>query len=414
MTPTGEPRHKRHAVVLASSFAVLIAYADRVNISVAAVAMQDALDWSDSEKGAVLAAFFLGYVLTQVVGGWLSHKYGGERVLVGSLVFWSVCTVLTPVAAHISFSLLLVARVGLGLGEGPLTPAVFSLFARVVPSEECGRATAFWAASGHVGTVLALMSTGFLVVLFGWESTFYFWGVLGLVYALVLPRMLGGTTKSIAEEPTRIGSPAPVAAAIPWGALLRARAFLALAFSFFCACWVFYVLLLWMPSYFSRVHGMTIAITGIYSLAPWLVLILVQNVAGWAADVLIRRGVRPTKVRKVFIVAGLGGASVILAILPSSGSALAALLLLCIAMACLASAFAGYLPNVFDLAPVYAGVLFSILNTFGTLPGLIGVALTGWLVQLTQSFDSTLILGAALSLAGALVYLLFGSGRRVI
>jgi ACS family sodium-dependent inorganic phosphate cotransporter len=321
--------HGRYAVVIACSFAVLIAYADRVNISVAAVAMQQDLGWTDSEKGTVLAAFFFGYVLMQVVGGWLSHKYGGERVLIASLIFWSLCTVLTPLAAHASFALLLIARIGLGLGEGPLTPAVFSLFARHVPPEERGRSTSVWATSGHVGTVLALVSTGFLVVLYGWESTFYVWGVLGLLYSAILPRLLGGLSPRAGAASSEATGAAPSATgAIPWGLLLRARAFLALAFSFFCACWVFYVLLLWMPSYFSRVHGMAITVTGLYSLTPWLVLIIAQNLAGWAADTLARRGVSTTIVRKIFVVAGLGGASVVLSIVPSSGSALGALLLL--------------------------------------------------------------------------------------
>ena len=51
---------KRHSLVLASFVAMFIAYLDRVNISVAAIAMQESLNWSETEKGFVLSSFFIG------------------------------------------------------------------------------------------------------------------------------------------------------------------------------------------------------------------------------------------------------------------------------------------------------------------------------------------------------------------
>ena len=70
----------RHSLVLASFFALFIAYLDRVNISVAAIAMQESLGWSETEKGLVLSSFFIGYMSAQIVGGVLADKYGGKKV----------------------------------------------------------------------------------------------------------------------------------------------------------------------------------------------------------------------------------------------------------------------------------------------------------------------------------------------
>jgi MFS transporter, ACS family, solute carrier family 17 (sodium-dependent inorganic phosphate cotransporter), other len=403
----------RYGMVLACAFAIFIAYADRVNISVAALAMQQNLGWSEYQKGIVLASYFVGYFFTQIVGGWLSHRYGGERVVLGALVLWSACTLLTPVFAHMSFALLLMIRIGLGVGEGPLNPAVFNLFARFVPPHEHARAIAVFAGSGHAGTVVALVSTGFMVMWLGWESSFYLFGIIGLLYSVFLPPLLRGVPAVNGPSPQAVAG-RRLADPIPWAVLVRQGSFLALAFSFFCACWVFYVLLLWMPSYFSREHGMNIGVAGIYSLSPWLTLIVSQNVSGWCSDTLVRRGLGATVIRKVFVVTGLVGAAVVLWTVPAADTAVEALLRLCAAMAFLASSFTGQLPNVFDIAPKYAEVLFSILNTIGTLPGLVGVALTGWLVDVTHSYDSTLMLASGLSMAGGFVYLLFGSGRRAV
>jgi MFS transporter, ACS family, solute carrier family 17 (sodium-dependent inorganic phosphate cotransporter), other len=401
----------RYTVVLACSFALLIAYVDRVNISVAALAMQRQFGWTESVKGTVLASYFVGYVFMQVVGGWLAHRFGGERVLVVSLFTWSICTALTPFFAHLWFPLLLAVRIGLGVGEGPLNPAAFNIFARNVPAQERARAVAFFAGSGYVGNIVALVSTGALITRYGWESAFYLFGAIGLIYTIILPRLLGDTTRDVAKHDTRsllAGEP------VPWTTLLRLGPFWALTFAFFCTCWVFYVLLLWMPSYFSRAYGLKISSTGLYSLAPWLVMIVVQNLAGWFSDRILRRGASVTMIRKVLTGVGMFGTGAMLMTVHSAATAPQALLLLCVAMGFLALAFTGEVPNVFDIAPRYADVLFSILNTFGTVPGIVGVWLTGLLVQATHSFDSSLGLAGALTLLGGTVYLIFGTGRQLL
>ena len=55
-----------------------------------------------------------------------------------------------------------------------------------------------------------------------------------------------------------------------------------------------------------------------------------------------------------------------------------------------------------------------ITNTAGTIPGIVGVFVTGWLIDLTGSFSAPFALAAAINLFGAIVWLAFGSGRRVV
>ena len=69
---------------------IIIAYTDRVNISVAAVAMREHFGWSQTQKGFVLAAFFVGYLLFMFVAGLLANRFGGERVVGYSVLAWSI------------------------------------------------------------------------------------------------------------------------------------------------------------------------------------------------------------------------------------------------------------------------------------------------------------------------------------
>ena len=78
--PTGRLA-RRHVLVALTFLACFIAYTDRVNISVAAIAMKEDLGWTQTEKGLVLSSFFVGYMLFMFASGWLATRYGGKRVL---------------------------------------------------------------------------------------------------------------------------------------------------------------------------------------------------------------------------------------------------------------------------------------------------------------------------------------------
>lgn len=409
---------KRYSVVGACFFVMFISYVDRVNISVAAVAMQDALDWSESRKGFVLSSFFIGYMFMQIIGGWLANILGGRRVLIVSLVLCSLCTAFTPLAAHASFLLLIAVRIGLGLTEAPINPSVYNIFSRWVPEAERARSVALYSSAGFLGTFTALALTGWAVEKFGWESPFYAFGLLGLAYALVLRRIVTGDPPGtgLSETAAAARKPGSIAAAgpVPWGRLLSQAPFWALVFTFFCTSWIFYVLLSWMPSYFASVHGLPVARSGYYSMVSWLVMFLLMNAAGWASDSLVRRGWTTTRTRKCMTSIGLFGAGLMLVLIPRAGSPEQALTLFSFTLGFLALAYSSEAPNVLDIAPRYADVLFGILNTFGSIPGVIGVALTGILIQATGAYDSVFWIAGTLALSGGLVFLLFGTGRKLV
>lgn len=412
---------KRYTLVCASMLALLIAYIDRVNISVAAIAMQESLGWSETEKGLVLSSFFIGYMAAQIVGGVLADRFGGKRVLGVSLVLWSALTALTPVAASTSFALLIVARIGLGLGEAPLSPAALNLFGKWVPEEERSRAVAFYSSAAILGTLFALLVTGWMVTLFGWPSVFYWFGALGLIYAVFWFTRVFETPddhpRISSEERELLASnrpPQDAGVKIPWRELLSSPAVWALFVTFFCTSWSLYVFLSWMPSYFASVHGLNITSAGIYTMVPWASMFVMMNVAGWIADRMISRGSDLTFVRKLMQTIGLVGSGTFLYVTRFAASPEIAIASLSAALGLLAFAYSGSAPNVLDIAPRFGGVLFGIMNTLGTLPGIVGVALTGWIVETTGSYDTVLAVAAVISAVGAAAFLVFGSAKKLV
>ena len=140
--PTGRSWPRRYNLVGLCFLSTFICYIDRVNISVAIIPMAEEFGWDQTTRGIVLSSFFYGYLATQVFGGWLADRFGGKIVLGIGVVWWSVFTLITPPAAALSFTVLFLARVGMGLGEGVAFPAIYNLYARWIPTQERARAAA--------------------------------------------------------------------------------------------------------------------------------------------------------------------------------------------------------------------------------------------------------------------------------
>ena len=140
----------------------------------------------------------------------------------------------------------------------------------------------------------------------------------------------------------------------------------------------------------------------------------VGNVAGSVADWMIQRGVSVTTTRKVMQCGGLVLSAGFLLALHEVHSPGLALALLCGATGALACTWAGYMSSYLDVAPGHGALLFGFGNTFATIPGIVGVAVTGWLVDVTGTYSAGFLLTAIVSAAGALIFGFLFDGRLII
>lgn len=411
----------RHVVVALCFLAVVVGYTDRVNLAVASVAMREQLGWSQTTKGFVLSAFFVGYMLFMPVAGWLSTRYGGKRVLGFAVLAWSAFTLTTPAAAKCSLTALIAARVGMGIGEAAMFPAAFQLLGRWIPSAERTRSVVQVLSGIPVGTVIGLISAGWIVSRYGWPYAFYGFGAMGLIWTAIWFQRVrddpaNDTHTSVREREllSPSGGSARDAGPVPWRMLLSKPAVWVIFFNHFCSNWALYFFLSWLPSYFREAQGLSITNAGLFSAAPWLTMALTTNLAGAVADALIKRGVDITRTRKIMQTIGLIGPAALLLVLPDVSSAGAALVLICGAMGALGYTWAGYAPNAIDIAPRHAAAIIGISNTFGTIPGIVGVALTGWLVDATGTYSAAFVLTAAVSVLGAVTYFLLASAQPLV
>lgn len=439
---------ERVKIVALLFFSFVICNVDRVAISVAILPMAGVYGWSPSTVGVIQSAFFWGYVLTQILGGWAADKYGGKVVLGAGVLVWSLMTFLTPAAANAGLIPLLAARALLGVGEGVAMPAMNQLVSSWVPEKERSRSLSLIYSGMYAGSALGLWLCPLLIEAFGWPSVFYTFGSLGAVWWLgwqaVAASSPAASTRISAAEAAFIqaglsttlsdsddeaaagaaaeeggGALAPAAAAgdpppsVPWRALLTSRATWAIFISHFCVTWGYFVLLTWLPTYFNQELGFELSASAFFSVLPWLAMFVCANLGGTIADGLLGRGVPVTTVRKLMQTVGFLGPAAFLTVVAVTSDPGAAIAAMTLALGLGSFSQSGVYANVSDVAPTYAGVLLGISNTFASLPGIIGVALTGSILEGTGSWNTVFGLAVFFYIFGCTVFNLLATGRRV-
>ncbi len=413
---------RRYTMVLLCFFSIFICYIDRINISVAIIPMTERFDWNETQKGLVLSAFFAGYLITQALGGWLSNRFGPKRVLFFAVAWWSAFTIFTPLAAiYLPFIGLLIVRFLMGVGEGAAFPTVYGAMARWVPVAERSRSATLVFSASSLGSLVALGFSPFITVSWGWPGTFYLFGGLGFVWLLFWVLLASDSPQKDSrishEEKIFLKEELPENTAkesVPWKKLLSKRSIQVIFLAHFCNNWGLYVLLSWMPSYFSTALGIDLKSMAIFLVLPWVTQFIVGNFSGWVADDLHKRGLSLTSVRKIMQTIGFVGPAVSLVLLSFTSDANQAVLLLCCALGFSSFGFAGFATNFLDVAPKHADVLFGMSNTVATLPGIFAVAFAGWIIDVTGSYASVFILISTVYFIGWIAYLRFATGDDLV
>ena len=413
---------RRYTVVVLFALATALCYIDRVNISIAIIPLAREKGYDSATKGLILSSFFWGYLWLQLPGGWMADRFGGKRVLAAGVALWSVATFLTPPAASISLGALLAMRAMLGAGEALNFPAVHSIAARWTIGSERARAISLHFSGVALGTMVALVVSPLIILACGWPSVFYISGALGLVWLVAWqlksadgPELCPGLSSDelaliMAERATAV----ELADRIPWGRIFREPAVWAIVIAHLCNNFGFYIILLWLPSYLTRTFNVPMERLGAFSVIPWIVAFVMQNTSGWFADSLRKRGMRLTAVRKLLQTCAFTIGGLPLLILPLARSPQMAVALVAISIGGTALGGGAFVVNHFDVAPRYAGILMGISNTAATVPGIIGVAATGFILQATNSFSAVFYLTAIVYAVGAICYLSMASGDRKI
>ncbi|KAL6031815.1 hypothetical protein STEG23_030791 [Scotinomys teguina] len=390
-------------------------YCARVTMPVCTVAMSQDFGWNKKEAGIVLSSFFWGYCLTQVVGGHLGDRIGGEKVILLSASTWGFITVVTPLLAHLGsghLAFVTFSRILTGLLQGVYFPALTSLLSQRVQESERAFTYSTVSAGSQFGTLVTGGVGSVLLDWCGWQSVFYFSGGLTLLWVYYVYRyLLNEKDLVLALGVLAQGLPMARPSKVPWRQLFRKPSVWAAICSQLSSACSFFILLSWLPTFFKE--NFPHSKGWVFNVVPWLLAIPASLFSGFLSDRLISRGYRVITVRKFMQVMGLGLSSVFALCLGHTTSFLKAIIFASASIGFQTFNHSGISVNIQDLAPSCAGFLFGVANTAGALAGVIGVCLGGYLIEATGSWTCVFHLVAIISNLGLGTFLVFGKAQRV-
>jgi len=156
---------------------------DRYIMNYAVVSITGDLNLDASSTGIILSAFFLGYAIMQIPGGWLADKFGAKKILLFSVIMWSIFTGLTALAW--SLVAMIIIRFLFGIGEGGFQPSSSKIIATIFPREERGRAMSIMLSSGGIVSLIVPLLAAYLLGTIGWRTMFVVIGAIGAIIAFL-------------------------------------------------------------------------------------------------------------------------------------------------------------------------------------------------------------------------------------
>jgi predicted MFS family arabinose efflux permease len=384
-------------------------FIDRQILSILMEPIRLDLHLSDSELGLLSGlSFALFYASFGVPIARLADKTSRRNIIVVCLAAWSVMTAVCGFAQ--SFVQLLLARIGVSVGEAGASPSSHSMIADLFPHGRRSTALAIYATGIPIGTLIGLSVGGLINQAFNWRVAFMVVGLPGLIAAALVALTI--------REPVRAGA---AAGSVHSGALRELwaissyrRLTLAASLHAFTA----YAALQWNPAFLIRIHGMRTGQVGL-----WLGLIVGVTGTigtlggGYLADRLGRRDARWYAWLPALTI-GCGIPFYLAAYLASGASS--ALLLLIVPALC-ANCFTGpVFGAVQSLAPLRtralaAAVLLFIISVVGLGLGPLTVGIVSDLLKSKLGRDSlrwAMCSAAIAELAAIVVFLRAASSLR--
>ena len=407
-------------LVFMTVLAVYICMIDRIAISIAIIPMAEDNGWSPTVQGAVMSAFFLGYVTLQVPAGYLSDRFGGKWVLGLGVLFWSLFTLLTPASAALGITVLLACRFLMGVAEAVTWPSIYSLYSRWVHPDQRASAVGLMNSGISGGAVIALICTPWLISVWSWQGAFYLYGVLGILWFAVWAPLARSRPADKTDWDTadadlataEAGSAAdqndvseqPVYPRLTVRGMLRSRAVWAVAVAHICINWSLYLVLSWFPTFVNRELGADLQLAGFLALAPTIVSLVMAPLAGRLFDRLVTKGHDRLIVRRVMQSLAFVGITAAMMAITLTDSLFLSVTVITLSNALTAFSIGGFATNHLDIAPNQSGLLMGFTNTLAAVSSSASVFVSGWIQDLSGDWDAVFLTAAGVSVFGAVIY----------
>ena len=238
-------------------------FLDRQIVTILAEPIKVDLGLNDTQIGLMTGlAFAIFYTVLGLPIARLADRANRVTIISIALTIWSGMTVLCGYAQN--FTQMLLARIGVGVGEAGCSPPAHSLIADYYPPEKRASALSIYALGIPVGSILGYLAGGWIAEFYGWRMAFLIVGLPCVALAIAFKMLVREPLRGMSEP----GGASTVAEQPPFAhtvrTLLGNRTMLHLAMGGALTSFVGYGLGQWLPAYFIRIHGMGLAETATF------------------------------------------------------------------------------------------------------------------------------------------------------
>jgi MFS family permease len=357
---------RRWTILTLLCLGFMIAYFDRVNLSVALADKDGFLAFfrlTNQDRGLLGSAFFWSYALLQIPAGWIVDRFGVKWTYAAGFLLWSLTSASTAWVS--TFSTLLFLRILLGIGESVVTPAGMRWIRFHFDESRRGAAVGILMASAKLGPAVGAWLATALLTQAGWQFMFLAIGLGSLLWLVPWVLLMRNDDRELEKEAQKASGGASIsfatvmASPVIWGTIVGT----------FCYQYFVYFSMTWMPAYFKEAFNMSLNDSGLFTAASFFCMAVVATLAGFAADSFIAKGHDPVFVRRAFTIAN-------------------------------------YWALTQTLIPGAAvGRIVGVQNCAANVPGIVAPVLTGWLVESSGGYRGAILAVLVFLALGVAMYL---------
>ncbi len=281
----------RYYVLAVLTVVYVFNFVDRQLLVILQEPIKAELNLSDTQLGLLTGfAFALFYVICGIPIARWADKGNRRTIIAIALTIWSVMTAMCGLAAN--YVHLLLARVGVGVGEAGGSPPAHSMISDIFKPKNRALALSVYSIGIYIGILIGFAAGGFLAEAFSWRLAFFVVGIPGVALALLLLLTVREPIRGWSEGDRKAAEPAPPIGDV--ARLLWTRiSFRHIALAASLQAFIIYGIGNWLPSYFLRTYELDLGTIG-----AWMALTtgfgggLGSFFGGWLADKFGAKDVR--------------------------------------------------------------------------------------------------------------------------
>lgn len=379
--------------------------------------------WDEETQGHVLAAYYYGYVVTQLLGGRLSEMFGAKMVYGPGIACSGILTLFAPVAARANFYAFIAVRILTGAASGVAIPSLHVMFANWFPPGERAKISGVIFSATNVGSLLSMSLSGMVAEYGGWPLVFYFFGSVTIMWFIPWMLLAFNTPHQhprISQEEknyiiSELGSSSnEKTCPVPWIEILTSGSVWA-AIGMSCSMtWITFTFLTELPTYSKNILQFDITQSGLVSALPYLSTWISSIACGFLSQWLREKGyISHLNAYRIFNgIASCGPALSLLTITLVGCNTTVIIILLVVTLATRGAYFGGSYINHVDIAHNYAGTISGLMLTFSNSAGIFAPLLTGFLTQGQQNLQQwryVFYISVGIVTVPFIIYLFYGS-----